>query len=71
MAETVSPNHRHTPIRPTFRKCPVCHQRVFSAAGIHPQCAVEQQEAELKAEQKLIRQEAERAARDEALLGEG
>ncbi len=25
-------------------RCPVCHQEVYSRAGIHPQCAVRQSE---------------------------
>lgn len=56
MAETISPNHRHTPATPAFRKCPVCHQRVFSPGGIHPQCAVkrhvDQDNAEIRAQKK-------------------
>jgi hypothetical protein len=32
----------HTPIKPasTRASCPVCHETVYSRAGIHPQCAV-------------------------------
>jgi hypothetical protein len=32
----------HTPTKPvsTRANCPVCHQTVYSRAGIHPQCAV-------------------------------
>jgi hypothetical protein len=32
----------HTPTKPvsTRASCPVCHQTVYSRAGIHPQCAV-------------------------------
>ncbi len=34
----------HTPPYPvsTRPRCPVCHQEVYSRAGIHPQCAVRQ-----------------------------
>jgi hypothetical protein len=34
----------HTPPQPesTRVRCPVCHQEVYSRAGIHPQCAVKQ-----------------------------
>ncbi len=35
------PKYRHTPIfDPDRKRCPVCHQRVYSLAGIHPQCAI-------------------------------
>jgi hypothetical protein len=35
--------YRHTPIADPDRKlCPVCHQSVYSLAGIHPQCAIKQ-----------------------------
>jgi len=32
----------HTPLKPvsTRARCPVCHETVYSRAGIHPQCAV-------------------------------
>lgn len=39
----MNPKHYyHTPIKPisTRVSCPVCHQAVYSRAGIHPQCAV-------------------------------
>lgn len=41
------PGHRHNPPKPvsTRVRCPVCHQEVYSRAGIHPQCAVRQSEA--------------------------
>jgi hypothetical protein len=34
----------HTPPQPTQprARCPVCHEAVYSPAGIHPQCAVRQ-----------------------------
>jgi hypothetical protein len=34
----------HTPPAPDSNRvrCPVCHQEVYSRAGIHPQCAVRQ-----------------------------
>jgi hypothetical protein len=33
--------YRHGPVLDAQRKrCPVCHQSVYSLAGIHPQCAV-------------------------------
>jgi hypothetical protein len=36
-----NPRYRHGPIFDTQRKrCPVCHQPVYSLAGIHPQCAI-------------------------------
>jgi len=36
----------HTPPQPgsTRARCPVCHEAVYSRAGIHPQCAVRQSE---------------------------
>jgi hypothetical protein len=35
------PKYRHTPILdPERKRCPVCHQAVYSLADIHPQCAV-------------------------------
>jgi hypothetical protein len=32
----------HTPPKPVSTRacCPVCHQAVYSLAGIHPQCAI-------------------------------
>jgi hypothetical protein len=37
-------HHYHTPPpRVSARvRCPVCHEEVYSRAGIHPQCAVRQ-----------------------------
>jgi hypothetical protein len=35
------PRYRHAPILdPDRKRCPVCNQRVYSLAGIHPQCAI-------------------------------
>jgi hypothetical protein len=44
------PKYRHTPIFDAERKrCSVCHQAVYSLAGIHPQCAIKRADAlELK-----------------------
>jgi hypothetical protein len=35
-------HYYHTPVKPisTRASCPVCHETVYSRAGIHPQCAV-------------------------------
>ena len=35
-------HYYHTPVKPTSTRasCPVCHETVYSRAGIHPQCAV-------------------------------
>src|SRR3954468_14043707 len=33
--------HYHTPVS-TRARCPVCHEAVYSRAGIHPQCAMSQ-----------------------------
>jgi hypothetical protein len=43
----MNPKHLHTPISPVQQrdKCPVCHEPVYSRAGIHPQCAMKQHEA--------------------------
>jgi hypothetical protein len=37
----MNPKHLHTPLS-TRARCPVCHEAVYSRAGIHPQCAVRQ-----------------------------
>ena len=40
-------SYYHNPPRPvsTRVQCPVCHQSVYSNAGIHPQCAAHQTES--------------------------
>lgn len=40
----MNPKHYHNPASPTSTRlrCPVCHETVYSPAGIHPQCAVRQ-----------------------------
>jgi hypothetical protein len=40
----MNPRYYHTPVTPgsTRVRCPVCHEAVYSRAGIHPQCAVKQ-----------------------------
>lgn len=42
MVNLMNPKHYHTPItaNPPRKRCPVCHQTVYSLAGIHPQCAM-------------------------------
>lgn len=37
-------SYYHNPPKPvsTRVRCPVCHEDVYSRAGIHPQCAVRQ-----------------------------
>lgn len=42
----MNPRSYRTPIQPlqTRERCPVCHQAVYSRAGIHPQCAMRQNE---------------------------
>lgn len=39
-----TPKYYHSPLKPASARvrCPVCHQEVYSRAGIHPQCAVKQ-----------------------------
>jgi hypothetical protein len=46
----IFPKYRHAPIiDPDRKRCPVCHQSVYSLSGIHPQCAIKQADAlELK-----------------------
>jgi hypothetical protein len=35
------PRYRHTPVLdPKQKRCAVCHEAVYSLAGIHPQCAI-------------------------------
>jgi hypothetical protein len=43
-ATFMTPRHYHAPPPPasTRVRCPVCHQAVYSPAGIHPQCAIRQ-----------------------------
>jgi hypothetical protein len=37
--------HYHTPITDSQRRrCPICDKPVYSLAGIHPQCAIKQNE---------------------------
>jgi hypothetical protein len=45
-ATLMSPGYYHSPPKPvsTRVRCPVCHEEVYSRAGIHPQCAVRQSE---------------------------
>jgi hypothetical protein len=38
----MNPRYYHTPLPSTRVRCPVCHEAVYSRAGIHPQCAVRQ-----------------------------
>jgi hypothetical protein len=40
----VGQKHWHVPL-PTRPICPVCKKAVYSRAGIHPQCAMNQAEA--------------------------
>jgi hypothetical protein len=42
----MSRGYYHSPPKPvsTRVRCPVCHEEVYSRAGIHPQCAVRQSE---------------------------
>lgn len=42
----LNPKYYHTPIAGVTprNRCPVCHQSVYSRAGIHPQCAMIQAE---------------------------
>jgi hypothetical protein len=40
----MTPRYYHTQPPPVSNRerCPVCHEAVYGAAGIHPQCAVRQ-----------------------------
>jgi hypothetical protein len=40
----MTPKYYHTPPQPVSGRvrCPICHEAVYSRAGIHPQCAVRQ-----------------------------
>jgi hypothetical protein len=38
---STNPQYRHGHVVDNRRKrCPVCHEAVYSVAGIHPQCAI-------------------------------
>ena len=43
-AASMTTRYYHTPPEPVSNRvrCPVCHEAVYSRAGIHPQCAVRQ-----------------------------
>jgi hypothetical protein len=43
-AALMDPKHYHTPRKPVSTRvsCPVCHEDVYSRAGIHPQCVASQ-----------------------------
>jgi len=59
------PKYRHTPIiDPDRKRCPVCHQAVYSLAGVHPQCALKRA---LALELKSKRQAASEAEASVAL----
>ena len=47
----------HTPLKTISSRpsCPVCHESVYSRAGIHPQCAVVQSDPpKLRGKKKLV-----------------
>lgn len=53
----MNPKHFHTPVSTRVR-CPICHQPVYSRAGIHPQCAMRQSEPpKAKAEVPVVADE--------------
>jgi hypothetical protein len=62
----MNPKHFHTPISTRLR-CPVCHQAVYSRAGIHPQCAMRQSEPPMPRSDKSKVP----ALADPAALGDG
>jgi len=51
----MAPGYYHNPPKPASNRvhCPVCHQEVYSRAGIHPQCAVWQSESPKPQEQAV------------------
>ncbi len=50
------PKYRHAPIiDPDRKRCPVCNRAVYSLAGIHPQCALNQA---LAVESRIVKQAA-------------
>jgi hypothetical protein len=55
-ATLMFPGYYHTPPKPvsTRVRCPVCHQEVYSRAGIHPQCAVKQSESQKPAKPTIV-----------------
>jgi hypothetical protein len=53
------PKYKHTPvIDPDRKRCPVCNLAVYSATGIHPQCALNR----AVALEKKIKKDADSAA---------
>jgi hypothetical protein len=53
------PKYRHKPVTdPDRKRCPVCNLAVYSATGIHPQCALNR----AVALEKRIRKEADSQA---------
>jgi hypothetical protein len=58
-----NPGYRHGLVLNSQRKrCPVCHQSVYSLAGIHPQCAVKISEGVPPQPPTLPKVEPEKAA---------
>jgi hypothetical protein len=55
-ATLMFPGYYHSPPKPisTRVRCPVCHQEVYSRAGIHPQCAVKQSESQKPKGQAIV-----------------
>ena len=69
------PKYRHTPTFDSDRKrCEVCHQAVYSLAGIHPQCAIKRAVAveslSKKAASKSNSPETIEPARQQVILAE-
>ena len=52
----MSSGYDHNPPKPvsTRVRCPVCHEEVYSRAGIHPQCAVKQSEPPKPKQQAVV-----------------
>jgi hypothetical protein len=52
----MSSGYYHNPPKPvsTRVRCPVCHEEVYSRAGIHPQCAVKQSESPKPEQQAVV-----------------
>lgn len=54
-------------VQPTRIQCPVCHKTVYSASGIHPQCAMSRAAAVVDAASQKTRVEAAAAPRAERM----
>jgi hypothetical protein len=58
------PRHYHNPLPPVSRRapCPICKKATYSAAGIHPQCAMSLPDPSGTGRDGLEHEDGERAA---------